>query len=328
MTARAALAAVLLVVALPMAAVADPASPEPSTEELFTFTDTEIVESSGLAIQDGYVITVNDSGDTSRLFTVDPETGETVGVTRWPLAFYDVEALAPAGDGEVWVGDIGDNFGGRESIQVHRVPIGPGERTAVSASYELDYPDGRHDAEALLRHPRTGRVYVVTKEAVSGRIYAVPEDPDPDGVNRMRGVGQVMGVATGGEFFPDGKHVLIRGYAKAVVYTWPDLEEVAEVALPDQKQGESAAVDQRSRLLLSSEGLDQPVLRVTLPRELDDLVRGIEPDPDAEARARAEAAAAEEANEPVWPYFFMGGMGLVVLYGAVRLVRAGFFREE
>lgn len=332
---RVALAGAAALVALAGPAVASPGvagaeetpPPDPTVEEVVVFNDTEIVESSGLVVQDGYLVTVNDSGDSARLFTVDPETGDTVGVTRWPLAVYDVEGLAPAGNGEVWVGDIGDNFQGRESIQVHRVPIGPGERTAVSASYELDYPDGRRDAEALLRHPTTGQLFVVSKEAVAGRIYAVPEEPDPDGLNRMRGVGAVLPVATGGEFFPDGEHVLIRSYGKAAVYTWPDLEEVAMFDLPRQEQGEAAAVDGRGRVLLSSEGLRQPVLRLTLPEELANRVRGIDAPPEGEAEL-PDAGEPVVEGEPVWPWLFMGGMGLVVLYGAVHLVRAGFFREE
>src|ERR687893_207498 len=43
----------------------------------FVFQDPAIVESSGLAVVDGRVVTTNDSGDTGRVFTVDPRSGET-----------------------------------------------------------------------------------------------------------------------------------------------------------------------------------------------------------------------------------------------------------
>ena len=54
-------------------------------------------------------------------------SGETVGVTGWTADPTDVEALAPAGPGSVWVGDIGDNRGLRDSITVAEVPVQPGD---------------------------------------------------------------------------------------------------------------------------------------------------------------------------------------------------------
>ena len=60
-------------------------------------------------------MTTNDSGDTGRVFVVDPATCRTVGVTTWGGEAEDVEALASAGDGML-VGDIGDNTAARDSI--------------------------------------------------------------------------------------------------------------------------------------------------------------------------------------------------------------------
>jgi len=64
--------------------------------EVTRFEDPEIVESSGLAVDDGLLVTTNDSGDSGRVFTVDPATGETVGVTQWSAEPVDVEALLSA----------------------------------------------------------------------------------------------------------------------------------------------------------------------------------------------------------------------------------------
>ena len=54
----------------------------PPAQVAFTFRDPAIVESSGLVVADGLVVTTNDSGDTGRVFAVDPATGETVGRDR------------------------------------------------------------------------------------------------------------------------------------------------------------------------------------------------------------------------------------------------------
>ncbi len=292
--------------------------PEPeAAEEVVAFADPAIIESSGLAVVGGRFVTVNDSGGSGRIFTVAPDSGRTVGTTGWPGDPVDIEGLAPAGDGEVWVGDIGDNQAVRSTITIHRVPSGRGDQTTVPTSYELDYPDGPHDAETLLTHPVTGRVYVVSKEFTAGRVYEAPADLAPDEPNRMRSVGEVVAIATDGAFFPDGRHVLIRGYSDAVIYSWPDLEQVAEVDLPFQQQGEGVAIAPDGAIYLSSEGVNAPVLRLDLPEDLRNLVDGVEPEPEP------EPAPEPEPDQPLWPYLFMGGLGVVVVYGVVRLFRGG-----
>lgn len=237
-------------------------------EVAFTFRDAAIVESSGLVARDGLVLTVNDSGDSGRVFAVDPATGETVGVTRWDDGPRDVEALAPAGPGEVWVGDIGDNRGVRDSVEVLRVPVGRGERTVQPERFELVYPDGATDAETLLSVPGTGRLVVVSKGILGGVVYRAPLRLDPEGPNRLEAVGSALPIATDGAFLPDGRHLVVRNYGRAEVLTWPGLEKVGSFDLPAQEQGEGLSVDEDGELLISTEGAYADVLRVRLPREL------------------------------------------------------------
>ena len=92
-------------VAVPFLLGAAAGAPGAADHPAFRFADPEIVESSGLVVlpgagrDAGLVVTTNDSGDSGRVFTVDPATGDTVGVTSWPTDPDDVEALAPAGPG-------------------------------------------------------------------------------------------------------------------------------------------------------------------------------------------------------------------------------------
>ena len=74
----------------------------PRRHQVFRFADPAITEASALVVQDGLFVTANDSGDTGRVFAVD-RSGATVGVTHWSDSATDVEALAPAGPGFVWV---------------------------------------------------------------------------------------------------------------------------------------------------------------------------------------------------------------------------------
>src|SRR4029078_7304851 len=90
-------------------------APVDKAQVVFSFRDSDIVESSGLVVVDGLGVTTNDSGDTRRVFTVDPVTGKTVGVTAWADEPTDVEALAPDGHGGVWVPGSGGKTAPRSS---------------------------------------------------------------------------------------------------------------------------------------------------------------------------------------------------------------------
>jgi hypothetical protein len=241
-------------------------SPSAPGREAFRFSDPDIVESSGLVAYDGLVVTTNDSGDSGRVFTVDARTGSTVGVTTWPSDPMDVEALAPAGPGHVWVGDIGDNRAVRDSVEVLRVPFGRGDVAAGATAYELVYPDGPRDAEALVSHPLSGQLFVVTKGIFGGAVYAAPLRLQADRPNALVEVGEAPGLVTDATFLPGGGGVVMRTYSKAYVSDFPSWQPVTSWTLPAQEQGEGVAVGPDG-LLLSTEGARSQVLSVPLPDE-------------------------------------------------------------
>ena len=266
---RPALAA--LVVVLPfVAGAASGGSPSgPDGAEAFRFSDPDIVESSGLTFvpdrQGGLVVTTNDSGDSGRVFTVDARTGSTVGITSWASDPVDVEALAPAGPGHVWVADTGDNQAVRDSVQVLRVPFGRRDVAATPTAYTLVYPDGPRDAEALVRHPLTGRLFVITKGVFSGTVYAAPLRLRADRANRLVEVGEAPGIVTDATYLPGGGGVVMRTYSQAYLAD-PAWQIVSSWDLPAQDQGEGVAVA-TGGLLLSTEGARSRVLSVPLPPE-------------------------------------------------------------
>lgn len=288
-------------------------------EVVFRFADPEIIESSGLVVADGLVVTVNDSGDGARIFTVDLDTGRTVGVTRWSGAATDDEALAPAGRGKVWVGDIGDNGRSRPSVTVTRVPYGRSDATVEGESFDLTYPGGAADAEALLSHPVTGRLYVVSKEVLGGTVFEAPEALSASEPNRLRAIGDAPGVVTDGSFFPDGKHLILRNYGSATVFTFPGLEEVDSVELPAQQQGEGISVAPDGTVYASSEGVRSPLLRIAVPSPTPSPPPTPSPTPSATPDPDPSVAT-EDDTEPDPRPWVIGG--LVALVGLIVLVRA------
>jgi len=250
----------------------------------FVFRSPSITESSGLVDLGGVMVTTNDSGNPSLLFTVSQVNGKTVGVTDFHTDTHDVEALAPAGPGRVWVGDIGDNDGQRKSISVLRVKVGLGRIDAHPTVYRLAYPHGHHDAESLVRD-RQGRLYVITKAFTGGTVYRAPLHLRSQRVNRLQAVGHVIEYATDAATLPSGRHVIVRGPGRASVYTFPELELVGGFVLPSQRQGEGISVGPGRRIRLSSEGLRSPVREMSIPPALARRMHLATPTTSASSRA-------------------------------------------
>jgi hypothetical protein len=187
-----------------------------------------IKELSGLAASTrhpGVLYAHNDSGDTARFFAVD-ETAALLGEMDLPGATnIDWEDIAvgacPAGSC-VYLSDSGDNDVKREQYKIYRVaepPTFPGAGATMNVTYEqfpFVYPDGSHNAETLLVHPQTGRVFIVLKEAgIPATVYEMPLPLQADKVVTVVKVGSLSvpanaGLVTGGSFHPCGDRILIR----------------------------------------------------------------------------------------------------------------------
>ncbi len=288
-------------------------------EEVCRFQDPQIVESSGLVARDGLFATVNDSGDSGRVFVVDASTCRTVGITSWSDEVEDVEAVAPY-LGRVLVGDIGDNQAARDSVRLFEVPVERGDRAVTPTTYEISYPGGPRDAEALLVNPVNQKVFIASKGLMSGALYVVPDSLSTSEPNRVRDLADVPGLVTDGAFFPDGRHFVLRTYSRAVFYTYPGLETVGDVTLPSQQQGEGIAVDQRGRVFLSSEGQQAPVLRLDLPRRLEKDLAPVSLPPGSPVEPD-HSAPVPDPDRPLWPWLLGGAAGLVVIGVLLRALR-------
>ena len=233
--------------------------------QVFSFRDPRITESSGLVDLGSMMVTTNDSGDSSRVFVVDPASGRTVGITDYHSEMLDAEALAPAGPGEVWVGDIGDNSRSRDEVTVYRVPVGERQIDVASpVRYRFTYPDGSHDAESLLVD-RAGRIYLISKSPLGGTVYRAPATLSRSGRNRLTAVAEVADFATDAALGRGDRFVVVRGPAQASVYTFPGFRRVGTFALPHQHQKKKISIGPDGRVRISSEKAGTAVEQVDLP---------------------------------------------------------------
>lgn len=123
--------------------------------------------------------THNDSDDGPYIYAVDSASGRTVArVTLTGIGKpRDVEAISLGPDGQLYVGDIGDNRGGTWGhVWIYRFPEPKqlGDVTVEATQFTVKYADGARNAEALMVHPVTGRVYIASKDENKGGLYEGP----------------------------------------------------------------------------------------------------------------------------------------------------------
>jgi len=293
---------------------------------LFHFQDPRLVENSALVDTGDAVFTITDSGSGPEVFMVDKTSGETIGVTTYAASDpVDVEALAAGPGHTVWVGDIGDNRAVRSHITLYELPTPtPGNRTVTPKSFDLVYRDGPRDAEALLIHPETGRVYVVSKGVLGGTVYAAPKRLRSDRTNVLVAAGSAPGIVTDGAFFPDGRHVLLRDYWSAEVLQASNFASLGRFDLPAQKQGEGIAIV-GDDVLVSSEGENSPVQRARIPARLLQQLAPETPTPTPTRTTEPTAPAASTSSDKSWASWavpvVLGLAWLVLVVAAVRAIR-------
>ncbi|MDX6210658.1 MAG: hypothetical protein QOE24_3049 [Frankiales bacterium] len=305
---------------------------------LFHLADPRIAESSGIAEatrEPGVWFTHNDSGDPARFFALGP-TGRTLATyvvdNAANIDWEDMAAArSPTGVPTLWFADTGDNQQPRASVEVYAVPepgVYPGlHGTTVhvrAVGYRFRYPDGAHDAEALLVDPHTARIYIATKsyDGVT-EVYAGPAAPADQRLNEMTLLTtldwypahaeptliDVPGAlaTTGGAFSADGRTLVLRTYTDAYLFhvDGPGPEalkaglsgERLRLRLPRQPQGEGICFRRDGKaLVVSSERVGSAVDQVVLPAAGQTAVQ--RPEATSAATVATAPAGAQPTTSP------------------------------
>ena len=124
---------------------------------------------------------------------------------NYPVEDLEDLAVVPGNGGSapmMYLGDLGNNFGGRETVRILRavepiVDLAWSSAPRVSSLsgvelFTLRYPDGRFNAEPLIVDHLSGRLFILTKSSGNARIYSV-ELPalTPGGTNLLRFEGEI-----------------------------------------------------------------------------------------------------------------------------------------
>ena len=206
----------------------------------------------------------NDSGRAS-LFAFDNAGNPKGRVDVTGVSIDDWEDLAAGSCPEgscLYVADIGDNNRVRQGITIYRVPEPrPEDQTTKPAeAWTMTYPDGPHDAEALVA--MSSGLFLVSKEdARTTALYRVPA-PSASGIGKLRQVAKLpLARVTGGAASPDGDWVALRTNTELLFYPAADLIAGKNVQPRrfdlkplKERQGEGVAFGPDSVIYLVGEG--------------------------------------------------------------------------
>ena len=230
-------------------------------------------EASGLAVSrrtPGRLWTHNDSGQPV-LVALDTRGTVTGRVRVSGAKVEDWEAIA-VGSCEagscVYIGDIGDNDAKRRRITVYQVPepANASGTVTVSGVFHAAYPDGAHDAEALVS--AGGTLFVVTKgETGPAAIYRFPDSLQAGATMRLERVARLSSKVdaesrfTDGSASPDGNWVVLRSRSALMFYRAADLlggRTQAAFTVPvtalKEPQGEGVAFGSDNTVFIAGEG--------------------------------------------------------------------------
>jgi len=247
---------------------------------------TQATELSGLVAsrrQAGVLWAHNDSGDSARLFALATDgrlRGEVAVTGAGNVDWEDISA----GRDVLFVADIGDNEEKRPTVYVYAVPeprLGSGAPSASPPAERLAlrYPDGAHDAEALLVDPSDGTFVVVTKSFGGGTSVYSAGRPRPGAVARLGREGRVPIAAgeavTAGDVSADGRTLVLRTYDRALVWSRRPGESLASALLREpctggadlvgEGQGEAVALTPDGRSFFTVPEGERPALRRYAP---------------------------------------------------------------
>jgi hypothetical protein len=133
-------------------------------------------------------------------------------------------ALAPgpiAGLSYLYIADIGDNNAQYTSYTIYRFPEPALTVDTIAAHDKINfqYPDGAHDAEAILVDPATKDIYIITKRDAVSKVYKLAYPQSTGTILQATPVGSLSFTgAVGAAISANGKEIIIKTYSN--LYYW------------------------------------------------------------------------------------------------------------
>jgi hypothetical protein len=235
----------------------------------------QLPEASGVAASrrtSGVFWAHNDSGEPV-IYALDSRGAIKSRVRVTGASVHDWEDIAvgrcPQGSC-VYVADIGDNSGTRKHVTLYRVaePLPDDPATNPVEAFQVAYPDGPHDAEALFV-AGDGDIFLITKgDPGSVALYRFPRPLASGTTLQLQRIGEPIagaGIAaedrpTAADLSPDGQWVAVRTTKRVAFYRTADLTAGrwreafrTDVSGLDEPRGEGVTFGSADTLVLVGE---------------------------------------------------------------------------
>jgi hypothetical protein len=184
-------------------------------------------ESSGVVLTDGFIYTVNDSGNPSVFYKVNPADGlliQSITVTNYPnVDWEDITADADF----IYIGDFGNNDGMRKDLKILKISkaqfINVTDKTvnvtaeAILFSYTeqtsfLSSSTHNFDCETIISKDDSLFLFTKNRGDNATSVYKLPKIPGQYDVTAI-GNYNVNGLVTGGDYNAKTNEVVLIGYA-------------------------------------------------------------------------------------------------------------------
>ena len=184
---------------------------------------TSITEASGLASSKsnpGYFWVHEDSGNPARIMLLNAAGSlvKLVVIDGADNVDWEDMSLSTGPDPSlnyIYLGDVGDNPLDRAEYAIYRFAE-PSLTTDTVTTFDkirFRYPDGAHDAEAILVESSTKDIYIITKPDNPSGIYKLPYPQNTTTINQAVAAGKLtFSGVTGAAMSMDSREIIVKTY--------------------------------------------------------------------------------------------------------------------
>lgn len=238
----------------------------------------KLSENSAIEVIGSGIWTVQDHGNSEEVFRIGADGKLLHSLQIEGVKNNDWEELASDAEGNLYIGDMGNNDNNRRDLAIYKIPSATlNQNTAtVAASTQFHYPEQTDfppkktqrlfDCEAFFQH--NGFFYLFTKNRSKGfdgttYLYKVPNQPGSFAavkIGEFKTCPNFHGCAvTAADISPDGKKVILLTSSKVFVFEeFPSDNfldgKVSVIDLVEVSQKEGAGFLDDNTLIISEEG--------------------------------------------------------------------------
>jgi DNA-binding beta-propeller fold protein YncE len=201
-----------------------------STPQVFPVSDARLVEASGIAdskANPGYLWVEQDSGNPPDITLLQHngtvlKTVHLAGVENRDWEDIALAAGPQPGKQYLYLAETGDNLLVHSDYAIYRFeePAAATDTIKQVDKIAFFYPNGSHNAEAILVDPDTKDIYIITKTDLKSKVFKLSYPYSTTTMNKVEELGSLpYNYVVSAAISPSGKEVVVKKYD--AIYDYP-----------------------------------------------------------------------------------------------------------